>query len=290
LTSLREAQFGEPGGLPVTTPDQPGWYDDPNDLNAQRYWDGQDWTPHRQRKPISRPAPASVTPVPPPPANLPPPPPPPPANLPPPPANLPPPPANLPPPPANLPPPPPDLPPPPPPNLPPPPPDQQAQWPPPDQTPGSVPQKRPWTSIPVLAVVGVVAVLAVAGVLVYKFVLTGGSNSPEGQIRALVKTFSTDFNNADGAALATIMCGQPKQYGFLKDLTGSITSESLSEMISEQGTVTLSVSNIKVTGDHATATVTSTWSKAPKESTPETDSFVKENGTWKVCGPVDGSG
>ncbi|WP_156748118.1 DUF2510 domain-containing protein, partial [Mycobacterium sp. E3198] len=29
----------------MTTPNQPGWYDDPQDSNAQRYWDGQDWTP-----------------------------------------------------------------------------------------------------------------------------------------------------------------------------------------------------------------------------------------------------
>jgi hypothetical protein len=65
----------------MTTPNQPGWYDDPNDSNAQRYWDGQDWTPHRQRKPTSRPARPSAMPTPPP--NLPPPPPP---NLPPPPA------------------------------------------------------------------------------------------------------------------------------------------------------------------------------------------------------------
>ncbi|WP_131805992.1 DUF2510 domain-containing protein, partial [Mycobacterium alsense] len=35
----------------MTTPTEPGWYDDPQDSNAQRYWDGQDWTPHRQRKP-----------------------------------------------------------------------------------------------------------------------------------------------------------------------------------------------------------------------------------------------
>jgi hypothetical protein len=34
----------------MTTPDRPGWYDDPQDSGAQRYWDGQDWTPHRQRK------------------------------------------------------------------------------------------------------------------------------------------------------------------------------------------------------------------------------------------------
>lgn len=84
----------------TTTSRQPGWYDDPNDSNAQRYWDGQDWTPHRQRKQASRPAarqqpppqeqPAAPaqpsgrsTPPPPPPRNEPPPPPP--SNVPPPP-------------------------------------------------------------------------------------------------------------------------------------------------------------------------------------------------------------
>lgn len=49
----------------MTTP-QPGWYDDPDDSNAQRYWDGQTWPPHRQRKPVTRPA------SPPPPPELPP--------------------------------------------------------------------------------------------------------------------------------------------------------------------------------------------------------------------------
>ncbi len=52
----------------MTISTQPGWYDDPEDPNAQRYWDGHDWTPHRQRKPASAPSPP-----PPPPPNLPPP-------------------------------------------------------------------------------------------------------------------------------------------------------------------------------------------------------------------------
>jgi Protein of unknown function (DUF732)/Protein of unknown function (DUF2510) len=38
----------------MTTP-QPGWYDDPDDSDALRYWDGQVWTLHRQQKPVSRP-------------------------------------------------------------------------------------------------------------------------------------------------------------------------------------------------------------------------------------------
>ena len=67
--------------LPVTTPQPPGWYEDPQDPTAQRYWDGQDWTPHRQRRPITRSVapptqPSTPTPsaLPPPPSSLPPPP------------------------------------------------------------------------------------------------------------------------------------------------------------------------------------------------------------------------
>jgi hypothetical protein len=42
----------------MTSSTQPGWYDDPEDANGQRYWDGQAWTPHRQKKPVSQ-APAA---------------------------------------------------------------------------------------------------------------------------------------------------------------------------------------------------------------------------------------
>jgi Protein of unknown function (DUF2510) len=68
----------------MTTPNPPGWYDDPNNSNAQRYWDGQGWTPHRRRNPTAQPAPAPTqaqtavrpaAPPPPAPPNLPPPPP-----------------------------------------------------------------------------------------------------------------------------------------------------------------------------------------------------------------------
>ena len=48
----------------MTTSIQPGWYDDPEDANGQRYWDGQSWTPHRQRKPVSQPSSAPNLPPP----------------------------------------------------------------------------------------------------------------------------------------------------------------------------------------------------------------------------------
>ena len=51
----------------MTSSIQPGWHDDPEDASAQRYWDGQAWTPLRRRKPLSGqpPAPsAAAAPVP----------------------------------------------------------------------------------------------------------------------------------------------------------------------------------------------------------------------------------
>jgi hypothetical protein len=44
---------------------QAGWYDDPENPDAHRYWDGQDWTPHRQRKTAATSPPPPATPTPP---------------------------------------------------------------------------------------------------------------------------------------------------------------------------------------------------------------------------------
>ncbi|WP_293023000.1 DUF2510 domain-containing protein [Mycolicibacterium sp.] len=46
----------------------PGWYDDPHDRNALRYWDGRQWTPQQQRRPAvppPPPLPGYGTPIPP---------------------------------------------------------------------------------------------------------------------------------------------------------------------------------------------------------------------------------
>jgi hypothetical protein len=134
----------------MTTPDQPGWYDDPNDPSAQRYWDGQDWTPHRQRKPAPRPAQPSSAATPPQPS--------PPPNLLPPPSN----PSNFPPAPSSKP------------NLPPPPPTAQpAQSPPPGQP--VAPLLERWGTTIGLIVVAVL--LAAAAVLAYKYYVADRSTS-----------------------------------------------------------------------------------------------------------------
>jgi Protein of unknown function (DUF732)/Protein of unknown function (DUF2510) len=157
----------------MTTPQQPDWYDDPHDPNAERYWDGNEWTPHRRRRPISRPAQ----------------PPPPPPQLPTQPAELPLPLAERPTQMRELP----MQPGPPPPELPPPPEvsPSAVEYPPPPSG-GSPRPSRSLTAV--IAVIGLVAVLAVAGFLVvYKFVWThhsSSSSSPPTSLEAGAPTHS----------------------------------------------------------------------------------------------------
>jgi hypothetical protein len=49
--------------------------------------------------------------------------------------------------------------------------------------------------------------------------------------------------------------------------------------------MTTSATDIAVTGDHATAELTSTHAKTPALAARErTTDFVREGGEWKICG------
>ena len=43
------------------------------------------------------------------------------------------------------------------------------------------------------------------------------------------------------------------------------------------------VTDVKIDGDRATATVTYHFDKAPDEKTPVPMTFLREDGAWKVC-------
>jgi uncharacterized protein DUF4333/uncharacterized protein DUF2510 len=115
----------------MTTPIQAGWYDDPEDSNARRYWDGQNWTPHRERKQSPQSTPQPVAPAPPPPSS-------------PPPTASQPPPSS-----AYL----------------PPPSGQQPQW----ATPGPGTPRKSRTPLVVVGVIAAVVLFLIAGLLAYHF-------------------------------------------------------------------------------------------------------------------------
>jgi hypothetical protein len=122
-------------------------------------------------------------------------------------------------------------------------------------------------------------VLAVAGVLVGVFAFKGSNVSPEDQIRANVKTWDDDLNNADPAGLRSLICAKDSS-----DYQPP-TSDELRKQRDEMGIATSSVTDIHVTGDRATGKVSSTRSKL-SHSTTVTLRFVRENGSWKQCGLV----
>lgn len=131
----------------------------------------------------------------------------------------------------------------------------------------------------------IVLVAAAAGFYVFFY------NTDEHQIRAVTKEFVTDYNNGDGTGLAKLLCSQalgapPGTSGFLIGVAGSAMNSQLQNELNDKGTASLSLSDIHVTGDRATATVTTTYSKTPSDKQTETDPYVKENGAWKLC-PAD---
>jgi hypothetical protein len=136
----------------MTTPLPPGWYDDPRDPNAQRWWDGQKWAPYRQRRPEPGSAPPGVSaPVPapaPPPAQQ---------------AQWPPPSPGTPKAPNSS-------------ALPPPPP-QQPQQPQPAMPTGGGPSKRSRKPIVIAVVVGALAACAAAGVVVVHMLVSGNNST-----------------------------------------------------------------------------------------------------------------
>jgi hypothetical protein len=138
----------------------------------------------------------------------------------------------------------------------------------------------------VITAVTAAAVVAVAGVLIWVFAFKGSNasgTSPEDQIRVLMKTTDNYLNNADAAGLASLLCDAQKN----SPGRHVHTDDQLRKQRDVVGLETSSVTDINVAGDHATATVSVSWSKAPQSDLTETVKFVRENGGWKVCGPAD---
>jgi len=131
------------------------------------------------------------------------------------------------------------------------------------------------------------AAVAGAGASIWVFAFKGSNAaelSPEDQIRTLMKTVDDYLNSADAAGLASLLCDAQKN----SPGRHVHTDDQLRKQRDVVGLETSSVADIHITGDHATARVGVSWSKAPQDDLTETVEFVRENGGWKVCGQADG--
>lgn len=204
----------------MTTP--AGWYDDPEDSNGQRYWDGQNWTPHRQQKPLAVQAPAPG----------------------------------------------------------PPPPNQQAQWLPPGQQPGGPRPQRSNNPVVIIGLIAAIVVLAAGAFFAYQHFGKSHPSSPEDQIKSVVQREADAWNKSNFSYSPELQCKA------MASTDQDHNNKELRKVRAQAGTITISVTNIHVTGDQATADATIKFAKAQESSTIPLQ-FVKEDGNWKDCTPDD---
>ena len=129
------------------------------------------------------------------------------------------------------------------------------------------------------AIVAVI-VLGVGGFFGYKYF--NKPSSPEDQIRAIVQKKADEFNATNYSYDPQLVCKanvaeDEKEFKQARKLT------------SKTGTVSISVANIQVTGDSATADATFKFQKLPDATKTESSKFIKEDGKWKSCDPPSSS-
>ena len=142
----------------------------------------------------------------------------------------------------------------------------------------------------IIKAVGAVALVVIGGFSAYELISEssaghqisgnpGGqqisSASDEDQIKKLVAAWTDDLNKHDLAGLTSLMCG-----GSASQLPHNVFNTR-----DKIGPLSSAASNIVVTGDRATASIISTWSNGTHNA--ETDTYAKENGSWKICHTVN---
>ena len=113
----------------------------------------------------------------------------------------------------------------------------------------------------------------------FLFKSTSTTASPDGQIRALVKNIDDDMNNADAVGLMNLTCMQERNGAHFHPWTAA----ALNKEKDRHGTRTSTVTAVQVTGDHATADLSVTWSKSPTKHESQTYNFSHESDGWKLC-------
>ncbi|MFC4123623.1 Rv0361 family membrane protein [Nocardia rhizosphaerae] len=115
--------------------------------------------------------------------------------------------------------------------------------------------------------------------------MTGGDNSPEGQVKAAIGTYTDALRSGDLDGLRASTCGE------LHDFYQGITPEQFSgvhQLSAEQGSIPVvdSVDAVRITDDTALAEATVSTSADPSTRTARTFDLQRTEDGWKVCDPT----
>ncbi|WP_437126554.1 Rv0361 family membrane protein [Nocardia mangyaensis] len=132
--------------------------------------------------------------------------------------------------------------------------------------------------------VGAAAVLVLALIATVVALMTGGDNSPEGQVRMAIGEYTDALRGGDLEALRSSTCGQLNE--FYQDLTIEEFS-GVHQLSTEEGSLPIvaSVDAVRITGDTALAEAT-VYTESDPERTARTFDLERTDGEWKVCDPT----
>ena len=133
-------------------------------------------------------------------------------------------------------------------------------------------------AIVAVIVLGLAAVFG--GLFVYRHFTK--PSSPEDQIRAIVQKKADEFNAPNYSYDPQLVC----KANVAQD---EKEFKEARKLASKAGTISISVANIHVTGDQATADTTFKFQKVPDATKTESSKFIKEDGKWKSCDPPSSS-
>jgi hypothetical protein len=155
-------------------------------------------------------------------------------------------------------------------------------------------QRRPRRSsrpVPIGAIVAAVAALAVGGCLPHNHsgasesgsTESSSAKSPEDQIKTVVQRQTANFNGGNFSYNPELDCAANA-----KEYTAKHANKQR-EIQAQTGKLSTSVTNIKVSGNSATADITIKFENLPDKTTTQSAQFVREDGHWKDCTPGDSS-
>jgi hypothetical protein len=125
---------------------------------------------------------------------------------------------------------------------------------------------------------GALAIIVIVLIAILLFNVFGGDRTPEDQKVGRAAVGQNDaLQRENFADFSTYTC---------KKLQGSesdMTARQRDSKNKRGARFVDDVTDIKIDGDGATATVTYHFDKAPEAKTPVPMTFVREDGAWKVC-------
>jgi hypothetical protein len=125
---------------------------------------------------------------------------------------------------------------------------------------------------------GALAIIVIVLIVILLFNVFGGDRTPEDQKVGRAAVGQNDaLQRENFADFSTYTC---------KKLQGSesdMTAHQRDSKNKRGARFVDDVTDIKIDGDGATATVTYHFDKAPEAKTPVPMTFVREDGAWKVC-------